>query len=367
MEANTRQGIWIPINPSDVHDLEHLLREANPFLASALDSDDPYSLEPWVVNQASNGLEVRIHMDRNLISRIACLARGEQVRQAEDGVFRLAAGCMAFLITGDAQIEPSMSLYEYAASAGSVASHVQLRDFRVADHIHPQAYLDVALRRRDRIPEWVLAQARELVGARSSPTVDFQMPLRHRRRHLPILTKIAVLERGPGSRMEKMEALLTWMETDAYLRALPTLFACIYFGRNRRGRLLKGVRSDSLAKCKAGINNAAWDLTYLSYWADEARQWDPSRLCLFCSADRALLEIGRAVAGPRGVPLSTGRAQLLQSHWGHSHAERLGRLLDGLESRVETDEERREVLRERLLGLDDLQAGLDRELAETFG
>ena len=58
---------------------------------------------------------------------------------------------------------------------------------------------------------------------------------------------------------------------------------------------------------------------------------------------------------------------LLQSHWGQSDAEHLGRLLDELERKIETDEHRSEVLRGRLLGLDHLQAEPDRELAGTFG
>ncbi len=367
--AALQDRIWIPIDPSDVPLLEELLRKANPLLATSLDLEDPYSLEPWLVNRVEDAIQVRVHLDRNLISRIVSLARGEPVRQPDEEVFRLAAACMAFLITGGAMIEPSTALYEHAASAGSEASNVQLRDFRVADHIHPQAYLDVALGRQNDIPEWVLTRARDLVDSRpqSDPPVNFEMPLRHRRRHLLILTKIAVLERGPGSRMDKMRRLLEWMATDAYFQALPTLFAYIYFGKSRPKRLLKGVHSGSIVKCKAGLNNAAWDLAYLSYWADEAKQSDPGRLSVLCSGDRALLDIGRAAAVPRGrVSSFAGRSELLRSRWGTSDARRLERLHDDLERTVKSDPERDSVLRDRLARLDDLQSEIDRELAETF-
>lgn len=165
------------------------------------------------------------------------------------------------------------------------------------------------------------------------------------------------------TRLHKMRVLLEWMATDSYVRALPVLLACICFGKNGPGRLLKGVRSTSIETCKEGISNAAWDLTYLSCWVNEAQPRDPDRLLLFCSADRALLEAGRAFTAPRSVPISVARAALLEKHWGLSHARELGRLLDEMEGRVG---KREDYLRERLASLDELQGELDRELAGTF-
>ncbi len=44
---------------------------------------------------------------------------------------------------GGGMIEPSTALYEQAVSASSEPSNGQLEYFRVADHIHPPAHLDV--------------------------------------------------------------------------------------------------------------------------------------------------------------------------------------------------------------------------------
>jgi len=55
------------------------------------------------------------------------------------------------------------------------------------------------------------------------------------------------------------------------------IFAAVYFSGRRPPRMMKGLRGNDRAKALAGVRNAAWDITYLSYFADavqdsEARQ-----------------------------------------------------------------------------------------------
>ena len=72
-------AVWIPLTPQDVPALEHLLRSADPFVASTIDTDDPYHLVDYLQHSIYGGAELAAVLDRNLVSRIVRLAEGRHV------------------------------------------------------------------------------------------------------------------------------------------------------------------------------------------------------------------------------------------------------------------------------------------------
>src|SRR5258705_1865660 len=102
--------MWIPINPDDVPALESLLAAADPFVTSMIDASSPYRLTDYLQHSQLGAEELCALLDRNLVSRAIGLARGQIVDHSrpDSASYRVAAGCMAFLITGKVLVETNI-------------------------------------------------------------------------------------------------------------------------------------------------------------------------------------------------------------------------------------------------------------------
>ena len=238
-------AVWTPLTPEDIPKLEALLRSEDPFVASTIDTNDPYRLVNYIQHSIDSNLDLAAILDRNLVSRVASLAAGRHVDHLHptSNTDRVAAACMAFLITGKVIAEPNISLYELAESVADCDGQADLLSFRIADHLHPQSFLEVALGRAPGIHPDLIEEARTLVKSRDRPSVDLQMPLRHWRRHRCALTQIALLERSSLDGRAKFERLIEWSVTPGFFDGVAIAFAAKLFGRsNLRGQLLKSVQ-----------------------------------------------------------------------------------------------------------------------------
>lgn len=340
--------IQLPIAQRDAQHLQELVRAWDPFLTASIAAEDPYSILAHV--RAGEDPEFRLHalFDRNLISCVGRLAAGRSVpaQSSSAETYRVAAGCMAYFILGQALVDPSLATHEFADRHGSDEANLELQRFRVADHVHPTSYVDIALGRASRVAPEHLEEARSAVAAITPPEAahDFSLKLRDLTIHQVALTKIAILAREKGSGRQKVERYLQWCYDDALLNAAAHVFALIYFGNRNRGGMLKGVGSSSLDSIKRGVRNAAWDLVYLSHWARQAKVDDPSVGWLFCSRDIALMEIARFLAAPGDV--ESPHEALLALHernWAREDAHALLGFYMDLLSRIDGNPEAREA------------------------
>ncbi|MCR9093126.1 MAG: hypothetical protein NXI30_02810 [bacterium] len=351
--------VWIPIYPVDVEALENLLVEADPFVTEMIEIDSPYSLIEYVNHEHVGGVPITAILDRNLISRAVRLALGGVVDHstAASHTDRAAAACMAFLITAKIEIEPNISLYELAETKSVNDANAQLTDFRVADHIHPQAYLDVALGRAERIENWVRDEAIDVVNRRvgGRDHVDLGSPLLHWKRHRTALTRLAILDRQETSGFKNLQKFIDWSLEPGFFDALAITFAVALFGRHRSRRMLRGIRSRDHERCEAAIRNTAWDLTYISYWEARAKSTEGSRLWMFITNDRVCRQIARAAVGDdRNVHL------IFAEHWPPPEASAL------YEHYAKAVEEMQAMGTQRFRDFEAIQMSLDLELSRCF-
>ena len=320
------QAIWIALNPADVPALEALLSNADPFVASTIATDAPYRLADYVIHSRVAPSRLCALLDRNLIARATGLACGQVVdhERPDSDSYRVAAACMAFLLASEVLIEPNISLYELSQSIGreEVPEHLLL--WRVADHIHPQAYLEIALRRANAIDPDVLREARRDAAPIPERSLQrsLELPLSHWRRHRCAVSQVALLERGDETPSSKMHSMIDWSVDVGFFDGIALAFAAMLFGSSQPGPLLRGVQSPSWERCIASIDNAAWDLTYVSYWMRSAKEDEGSRLWIFCTNDRTLARVARAsvaeLSSTRDLFTETWRkpeADALRSHY----------------------------------------------------
>ncbi|MCL4686717.1 hypothetical protein KJ059_18415 [Myxococcota bacterium] len=356
-------AVWIPLTPEDVPELEALLRSEDPFVASTIDTDDPYRLIDYIRHSIHGDAELAAVLDRNLVSRVVSLAAGRHIDHSLPGsaTDRVAAACMAFFITAKVLAEPNISLYELAESVDASDGQADLLSFRIADHLHPQAYLEVALGRAPGIHSDLIEQARTLVEGRSPAVVDLDMPLRHWRRHRCALTQIAFLERSSRNGRAKFEQLIEWSVSPGFFDGVAIAFAARLFGRaNPRGGLLKSVRSPNAEKCLDGIRNAAWDLTYISHWSKQSVEDEGRCIWILCTNDRVLRSLARVAVGEEGQA-----SALFRENWGANEASVLEQQYLDAWTRAQSSDERLASMQVRMDDIDDLTRSIEAQIREA--
>jgi hypothetical protein len=236
---------------------------------------------------------------------------------------RLAAAVLAFAQCAEIDVEPNIALYELAFTQGQDAAVDELLAFRLADHVHPGYWAEIALDRADAIselPDGVPIRETDL-------TIDFTMKLRRWRRNYILALKIAELELRGGNSVDRMLEMLSWMYGDFLLGGPALALAAHYLAPNSsRKRLLKGLKSPNRERAIAGIRNAAWDLTLISEWAIRVeKQPNEARLVLLASFDQGVHRLARSVVDVDGTAIEVGerlRVNLI-SLWGDEAGTRL--------------------------------------------
>lgn len=358
------EAVALPIRLSDVAALDAIVERSDALVCDAIEPPVRRFFD-YVDHRLAGGDPVFALLDRNLTTRAIALGSGARVdhTRPDSESFRVAAACMAFLISADISIEPNISIYEVASgyTESELAKHV--RAFRLADNLDPQLFLNIALRRASHIPAQAIKEARLRLsrepGARIDATV-FYRRVRHWRRHCTALFKIAELERTRASQVEKVCSFIDWSEKEAFFDGVAIAFSFVFFGRARPAKMLKGVNSTSLDRCVSGVSNAAWDLTYISYWTKYTHQ--VGRIWILCSNDRAVRQIARS-----SIARNQSIERLLNENWSGTEARYILEHYETRANRAMTDPSRASMMPSRFEALDGIAADARAGLERTFG
>ena len=317
----------------------------DPFVTTGLEIDDPYSLFEYAQNSQYGDCELRAVLDRNLISCVCRLARGEPIPEDSGSAetYRVAAACMAYLIVADALIDPSISIHELADSRGSEKANRELFAFRIADCLHPRPYCEIALGRATRLPQAACQDALSSVlsRSRSDPEHDLSTQLSNLTKHQASLTKLVVLSKAQCSPLQKMIEFLRWSFEEAFLNAPAITFAKMFLGRKRPRGMIRGVDGSSIVACVRGIRNAAWDLVYLSDWSRNIGQENERLAWILCSRDVTLVDLGRDLCALRTDTGPSRRFALLQEHWDPEEAAAIHAYYEPRHQRLKCDPDSR--------------------------
>lgn len=255
--------------------------------------------------------------DRNVVTRIARIAEYGAQRPL-DKPTQFAADLMAFSQCLNFNFDPLIAFHELAHRLGNAAAHRELTWFRAADEAQSQAWIDVARGRTDRL---------KVTAPSEQSDEDLAAPIDRWERNYVVALKIAELELTGKRSLDRAIALLDWMVDDFFLAGPAAFFASMYFSPlAERKRLIKQLRSEDRERAIAGIKNAAWDMTYLSNFAQRTQDAGdgPSRI-FFATADRGLA----AIAGCLIIDADEGQLEdemiaRLRGWWHERDARALG-------------------------------------------
>ena len=354
-------------NVQDVTPLEKILATADLFVKGPRPPVDKYDLKSYIFASTALKKELYALLDNNLTTRVVELATGiEMPAEAnKKPAYVLASAVMGFLIGAEFLIDPTMAIYEKASSLGHEAAAEQLYKFRIADHIHPQAWIDIALERETRISqdEIELAISYVMKDAPDIAETNFAKRLDIWKLNYYFVLKAASLWRNEHCDVKAALAFIEWMESESFFNNIAAIFTLILFSPKRYGKMIKGIESTSAKKFRDGLKNAAWDLAYIRYWAKKYKDADENSFWLLCSNDLALRRIASCIFEDPEL----GEAHLLhilQHYWGQNKAKQILKVYHQTWGRVASDEAARDaVLLPRFLNIDDSIAAIEGQLA----
>jgi hypothetical protein len=315
---------YLPLESPQVEAITTLLRERGVFVPTFRPGDiDIYDPITYRIEALHLNTETQLLADRNLVTRWISLVSEHPCTPEH----RVAAAVMAFAQCANIVIEPSIALYEVAATNGNTAANKELHNFRVADNLSTTYWAEIVLSNSTSLvlPKGVLP----IVPLRAE--VDFEMPLRRWRRLYVVALKIAELELRGGDSFRNMMEILRWMYEDFLISAPSVMLACHYLAPNsNRKRLLKNPRSPDRERAIAGVKNATWDLTLLTEWLTRiSAQNERNTLTLLCSLDEKVLSFARALA--EVTPTPDQSEITFRSFWGPTYGTRLAAQLQSYE------------------------------------
>ena len=180
-----------PLGPEKTTALQNLLREARCFSPSFVGAD-PYLIESYVVQFARDMTKVTFLLDRNIYSQVLGLAKGARVTEKT----RFAAGIMAFASCANAQIEPSLALYEGSDSGARAAWKNDLALFHKVDDIDPANWAALALGYAQRFDRKIPSRR---LRSEIAQNFDPAMKLKSFGFVYPILLKMANIQSAPAA------------------------------------------------------------------------------------------------------------------------------------------------------------------------
>jgi hypothetical protein len=340
-----------PLAIEDDNEIKRMLREREVFAPSFIPQDDdvydPLMYRRQSLHHQTNAI---LLADRNVITRWLALVTGAKALSEH----RIPAAILAFAQSSNMLVEPSLALYEAAATTGTDAANDELRLFRIADNINTHHWANLALERTQRLP---LSEIALPTLPNGSEQIDFSMPLRRWRRNYIILLKLAELELRGMDRTKQITELTRWMYEDFIIGGPALIFAIHYLAPNSaRSGLLKSLHSIDRERALWGIRNASWDLTLLSDWLVRiSRQKAENTLTLLCSLDRKLMRLANMIA-PQSNDESSMESFLRSSFlkilqpWGSKASRELSELLEGF--LTNTDNPTRQLYRPEEVNID---------------
>lgn len=271
--------------------------------------------------------------DRNVVSRMAQLARGRRVEA--DQQVRTAAGLLAFAQCLDIEIDPSVAFHELAHTAGNEAAWEELGWFRSADNARVHDVMDLALGRGD--------QLRAPGPPHEVQKHDLAKPLGRWNRNYIIALKVMDLEMQDLRPIERVLRLLDWMRDDFMFGGPAAMLASVYFAPNSppRRRVFKDKNSSDREAAIAGARNAAWDLTHLSEFVRKVNEAGPDGRprYLFASFDRHLRLMAKLLFDcATEISADDALPKALSSWWSETDARRIAATIAGHLDRINSAE-----------------------------
>lgn len=226
--------------------IKQIVRDNNPLIGT-VNLSDIYSLEEYMMSTEDTKLNVLL--DNNIFTRLIYLTKGGEIKGNSEEIktYRFCCAVMCFFVLGGFNIEPNIALYERASKKNHSNAINDVYHFRVADHIHPMSYAELALGIKDKFCEEEIETAVNFLTPHYLETeeTNFEKDLDDWKIIYFHLLKIYELKTTEIDGTQKIKSFLKWVVEDCFSTSVSTIFALIFFSPNSSsfGTMIKKINS----------------------------------------------------------------------------------------------------------------------------
>jgi len=331
------KAVYFNIDPIDLQRIEEMIRDSDIITTIwPVDIFDRYSLGAYVKETHVEKNKFFALLDRNIYTDIIAVAKSSGTKPHTPQQ-KVACALLSFLQLAEVTIEPNMAINEHVDSEHYEEALADLRLFRAVDNLDPQILIELALGRRDKIPDSMLNwQEDESVEPKRGE--DHLMWKIHR----GFILKMAIIDLQGGSPVAKLERFLDWVYEEYIFINTAIIFGLVLFSENRFRGMLKDIGSGNKDKVLQGVRNATWDVTDAYYWSQKAlREKKDGIFWLLCTADKALRAVASSLA-VTGDELEQKKKAVFCKYLGNKNGTKINNKLVDMQKTRSGDSSRRQ-------------------------
>ncbi len=357
------------IDVSDISSIEEIVRDNDTFVLSPSSVDDIYGLMGYISAVQYSKIELRALLDNNILTRVISLALGNPIPEEKNQstAYILSSAVMAFLVIGRFEIEQRISIQEQLFTSTQTQAESALHQFHVANNIHVREWVDIALGRKEQISSIEIDNSRDRVASANyeNEKVDISILISNWKINYCFVLKAAEIWKSSSNGLDNVCNFIHWVKEEWLFSPAPLIFAMVFFSPNRYSKMIKGIDSPSIQKLSHGLQNAAWDLTYIRGWSNFYRSSSLDRLWLLCSNDVALRSIAKMIFA--GSEQSENAVlEQLQEYWPGSDAQRIFDVYNQESADIANDKDKRQQkINDRTEMVDNFIADLEAKVFAT--
>ena len=364
---------FIYTNPNfdvnDINPIMEIVRHNDPFVLSPSTIDDRYDIMGYIHAAQNSGVELRAMLDNNILTRVISLASGNSVPKEEHqaNAYLLSSAVMAFLIIGRFEIEQRISIHEKRFSSSRSQAERELHISRVADNICVKEWIDIALGRKKEISRDEIDDSETRVANVNYENAEksFSQIITPWKINYYFVMKATEIWKSSSDNVDNACKFIHWMEREWFFAAVPSVFVMVLFSPNRYSKMIKGIDSPTKEKLINGLQNAAWDLTYIRMWSSFYQTSNLNRLWLLCTNDTALHSIAKKQFEVSEQSKNIVLEQL-QEYWSAYDAQKIFDVYEQALANVTNDKDKRQQkVKEGTESIDNFITDLETKVLKT--
>lgn len=342
------------IDNRDESAIENIVRNLGSIVTSPSNIKDQYDIGTYKDNYYGNGSAIKVLLDNNIVTRIISIIRNASNESYKlDQSERHAAALICFFIICNIQINPSLAYYEKPNDEPNDNDYL----FKVADHLPPQCFADIALNRKNFIESGDLMKAIKYLD--DSPELQSELQKSSQFLSQEIeehegyclayqkLLKATLLLRSTSSSAENLSNYLDWSYSESLSLVNIDLFIMILLSNQNPAisRLLKKPNTRNHELLIKNLKNSAWDISYMNLWTGlhsmEHQHSQGNVIWLFASNDKALIEFSKILFRTDSYE---NIRELFSNYYDINSTSKIIKYIDNVKIREEPDQHKNRVM-----------------------
>jgi hypothetical protein len=282
----------------DIILVKQLVKDSDSILATPSNIVDIYDVDSYRNANQTQGISLKAILDTNIVTRVLPFVNG--TKQSRDTLSRdekKVCALMCFLIHSGIETNPVSAFLERPNLNTGPSKEEQDYLFRIADHLPPQIFADLALGKITAVPDKILKETKRSVDSNSetqediartnySTTKDDGWCLMYMN-----LLKAWWLYKTEKSSRRRIERYLEWSIENSLSDPVSLTFVALFLSERRLPKMIKNPNSKDPELIFKNLKNVTWDLYHLSFLYQMNEQSSSREIWFLCSHDKLLGKI----------------------------------------------------------------------------